>query len=223
MAEWHIILLARVRQCHPCVHGRSSGETPAVDEQADPPQLVPGSGAQQSQRDHGHGVLASVGLRAGRNDHHVEKVSADLIAQPEQMANVVEERGGAFYSEAAAQLMASLHAGTGDVRVVNVRNAGALPDLPADDVVEVPARIDRDGAHPLGLEPLAPEMRALVQHSKAYERLALGAATSGNRVTALRALLSNPLVAQWAVAEPLLDALLEANRAHLPRFLPADR
>ncbi len=133
---------------------------------------------------------------------------------------LLEERGGAFYSEAAAQLMASLHAGTGDVQVVNVRNAGALPDLAADDVVEVPARVDRDGAHPLPLEPLAAEMRGLVQHLKAYERLTLQAAISGDRTTALRALLANPLVAEWDVAVPLLDALLDANRAHLPRFFP---
>ena len=131
---------------------------------------------------------------------------------------LLEQRGGAFYSEAAAQLMASLHASTGDVQVVNVRNAGTLPDLPPEDVVEVPARIDRDGAHPLPLEPLAPEMRALVQHVKAYERLTIDAAISGDRSIALRALLSNPLVAEWNVAVPLLDALLEANRSHLPRF-----
>jgi 6-phospho-beta-glucosidase len=134
---------------------------------------------------------------------------------------LLEERGGAFYSEAAAQLMASLHSGTGDVQVVNVKNDGALPDLPAGDVVEIPARIDRDGAHPLGLEPLAPEMRALVQHVKAYERLTIDAAMSGNRNTALRALLSNPLVGEWDIAVPLLDALLDANRAHLPRFVAA--
>jgi 6-phospho-beta-glucosidase len=136
---------------------------------------------------------------------------------------LLEERGGAFYSEAAAQLMASLHAGTGDVQVVNVRNQGALPDLAADDVVEIPARIDRDGAHPLPLQPLAPEMRGLVQHAKAYERLAVDAAISGDRRTALRALLSNPLVSEWDVALPLLDALLEANRAHLSRFFPVAR
>ena len=61
---------------------------------------------------------------------------------------LLEQRGGAFYSEAAAALAASLHAGTGDVQVVNVRNGGAIPNLPDDDVVEVPARVDRDGAHP---------------------------------------------------------------------------
>ena len=127
-------------------------------------------------------------------------------------------RGGAFYSEAAAQLIASLHDGAGDIQVVDVRNDGAIPDLPDEAVVEIPARIDRDGAHPLPLAPLAPEMRGLVQAVKAYEHLAIEAALSGDRDVALRALLANPLVADYDVAAPLLDALLEANRAYLPRF-----
>jgi len=135
---------------------------------------------------------------------------------------LLADRGGAYYSEAAAQLIASLHDGAGDVQVVDLRNDGALPDLADSDVVEIPARIDRDGAHPLPLSPLTPEMRGLVQAVKAYEHLAIEAAMSGDRRVALRALLANPLVADYDVAAPLLDALLEANRAYLPRFFTPD-
>jgi 6-phospho-beta-glucosidase len=134
---------------------------------------------------------------------------------------LLEERGGAFYSEAAAQLVASLHAGTGDVQVVDLRNGGGIPNLPADDVVEISARVDRDGVHPLPTAPLPPEMLGLVQEAKAYERLTIEAAKSGDRGVALKALMANPLVRQYPVAVPLLDALLEANRQHLPRFFPS--
>jgi len=133
---------------------------------------------------------------------------------------LLEQRGGAFYSEAAAQLMSSLHAGTGDVQVVDVRNGTTLAGLATDAVVEVPCRVDRDGAHPLPQTPLAPELLGLVQANTAYEELTIDAALSGDRVTAVKALLANPLVRQWEIAEPLLDALLEANRQHLPRFFP---
>lgn len=133
---------------------------------------------------------------------------------------LLEERGGAFYSDAAAALIASLHAGTGDVQVVNVRNDGAIPNLPDDAVVEVSARVDRDGAHPLPTAPLAPELLGLVQHAKAYELLAAEAAKSGSRDAALKALMANPLVGDYEVAAPLLAALLEANRDLLPRFFP---
>jgi 6-phospho-beta-glucosidase len=137
-----------------------------------------------------------------------------LDSKPE----LLERRGGAFYSEAAAALIASLHAGTGDVQVVDVRNDGALAGLPDDAVVEVPARVDRDGAHPLPLAPLAPELLGLVQQAKAYERLAVRAAVTGDRAVALKALLANPLVREYQVAVPLLEALLARSRPYLPRF-----
>ena len=135
---------------------------------------------------------------------------------------LLEERGGAFYSDAAAALVASLHAGTGDVQVVNLRNDGAIPGLPDDAVVEIPAAIDRDGAHPLPVAPLEPDMLALVEHAKGYEILAARAAVTGDRRIALRALMANPLVGDFDVARPLLEALLDANRGYLPRFSAGD-
>jgi 6-phospho-beta-glucosidase len=142
----------------------------------------------------------------------------DLAEKPQ----LLERRGGAFYSEAAAQLITSLHEGTGDLQVVNVRNEGALPDLPDDAVVEILARIDRDGAHPIPVAPLPSEMLGLVEHVKAYERLAVRAATTGDRTIALKALMTNPLVRDYRTAVPLLEALLEANRQHLPRFFSGE-
>ena len=133
---------------------------------------------------------------------------------------LLERRGGAYYSEAAAQLIASLHAGTADEQVVDIRNDGALPELPDDAVVEIPARIASEGAKAERRDPLQPEILGLVQQVKAYERLAVRAAIDGDRATALKALLANPLVARYNVAKPLLVALLEANRKHLPRFYP---
>ena len=138
----------------------------------------------------------------------------DLAEKPQ----LLERRGGAFYSEAAAQLVASLASGTGDVQVVNARNAGAIPNLADDDVVEVAARVDTDGVHPIPVAPLGQDMLGLVQHAKAYERLTIEAATTGDRSTALRALLANPLVPDVDAATGLLDAILDANREHLPRF-----
>ena len=147
----------------------------------------------------------------------------------DEKPKLLERRGGAFYSEAAAQLIASLHDGRGDIQVVDVRNgwgsgdsAGlALSELPATAVVEVPARITREGAAVLPQAALEPGMRGLVQAVKAYEELAIQAARTGDRGTALRALMANPLVARWSIASPLLDALLDANQRHLPLFFPA--
>jgi 6-phospho-beta-glucosidase len=131
---------------------------------------------------------------------------------------LLERRGGAYYSEAAAQLVASLASSTRDVQVINVRNDGAIPDLRDDDVVEVAATIDADGAHPLPVAPLSEDMLGLVQHAKAYERLTIKAAATGDRSLALRALFANPLVPDLPTASALLEAILDASREHLPRF-----
>jgi 6-phospho-beta-glucosidase len=140
-----------------------------------------------------------------------------LVTKPEKLSY----RGGAYYSLAAVRLMASLHDGTGDVQVVDMRNDGAIPGLPDDAVVETTAVVDATGAHPLPQRKLSPEMLGLVQHAKAYERLAVKAACSGSRDDVVRALLANPLVGQYPLAADLADELLGANRALLPRFFPA--
>jgi 6-phospho-beta-glucosidase len=165
--------------------------------------------------------------RTGRSRaEEVMAIEAELLGLYRDPAldtkpELLDRRGGAYYSEAAAQLVASLHDGRGDVQVVDVRNAGTIPGLPDDAVVEVPAVITRDGAAPVPAEALAPEMRGLVQETKAYEDLTLQAARTGSRTLALKALLANPLVASYGVAEPLLAALLEENRRFLPRFFPS--
>jgi len=131
---------------------------------------------------------------------------------------LLERRGGAYYSEAATQLVAALATGSGDVQVVDVRNGGTLAGLADDDAVEVPARIGADGPVPLPQEPLAPELLGLVQHVAAYERLAAEAAVTGDRELVYKALLAHPLVGQVPLAEFLTDDLLAAGREHLPQF-----
>jgi 6-phospho-beta-glucosidase len=134
---------------------------------------------------------------------------------------LLEQRGGAFYSEAATGLIASLVSDDEEAQVVDVRNDGALAGLADDDVVELPARVGRNGPRPLQQEPLAPELLGLVQHVAAYERLAARAATSGDPELVWKALLAHPLVGQHPVAEELVEQLLSAGAEHLPAFARA--
>jgi 6-phospho-beta-glucosidase len=140
----------------------------------------------------------------------IEQQLLELYRDPSlaEKPALLEQRGGAFYSEAATQLVASLLSDSGDVQVVDVRNGGVLGGLAEDDVVEVPARVGRDGAVPLPQPPLAPELLGLVQHVTAYERLAASAARTGDRDIARLALLANPLVREYRLAEGMLDRLL---------------
>jgi len=126
---------------------------------------------------------------------------------------LLEQRGGAFYSEAAIGLVRSLASDDGAVHVVDTRNGSTLDGLWADDVVEVPARIGRGGPAPLGQRPLAPELLGLVQHVAAYERLAAEAAVTRDRAVVYKALLAHPLVGQHAKIEQLADQLLAETQA----------
>jgi 6-phospho-beta-glucosidase len=152
----------------------------------------------------------------------IERDLLELYRDPtlDTKPELLEHRGGAFYSEAAAQLIASLSDGRGDIQIVDVRNDGTLPGLADADVVEVPARIDRDGAHPIPQAPLSPSQFELVSRIKAYERLVIRAADSGNTDVARAALAANPLAGDPDHADDLLDAVLEANARWLPRFFP---
>jgi len=129
------------------------------------------------------------------------------------------ERGGAFYSDAAVDLLASLTADRGDKQVVNVRNDGVLSFLPDDHVIEVPARINATGADTTGSlarRPVADGERGLIANVAAYERLALEAALKGGRQRVVAALLAHPLVGQYDKAEKLADELIQVNRQFLP-------
>jgi 6-phospho-beta-glucosidase len=148
----------------------------------------------------------------------IERRLLDLYRDPSLVEKpaLLEQRGGAFYSDAAVALVASLTADTGDVQIVDVRNHGTVAGLADDDVVEVPARIGTDGAEPLPQRPLAPELLGLVQHVAAYERLATAAARTGDRNAARMALMAHPLVREYRLADELLDHLLEVESAARP-------
>ncbi|MFI1063162.1 6-phospho-beta-glucosidase [Streptomyces spororaveus] len=130
---------------------------------------------------------------------------------------LLAKRGGAFYSEAAVDLAASLLGDGGPaVQVVNTYNNGTLPFLPDDAVIEVQARVDGSGAVPLAVPRLDPLFSGLISHVSAYEDLALDAALRGGRERVFKALLAHPLVGQYDLAEGLTDRLLAHNKEHLP-------
>ncbi|NEA99593.1 6-phospho-beta-glucosidase [Streptomyces sp. SID13726] len=154
----------------------------------------------------------------------IERELLTLYADPalDRKPELLDRRGGAYYSEAAAALVTSLLTGDGAHHYVNVRNDGLLAGLPDEAVVEVAADVDATGPHPVPVPPLPPEMLGLVQAVTAYETLTVEAALTGDRTVARRALMANPLVREWAVADELLNALLAANRDRLPRFFASE-
>ena len=119
------------------------------------------------------------------------------------------------YHRIALSVMQALISSTPQRVVVNVRNQGAIADLSAGDVVEVPCSISRTGIVPQPVGKLPDSVRGLVLAVKAYERAAIRAAVESSIERAQTALLLYPAVGEWEPARALLDALIQSDPEHL--------
>jgi len=138
----------------------------------------------------------------------------DLAEKPAELA----ARGGAYYSEAAAELMADIASDAHTVHVINTPNRGVIPGLPGDVVVEVSVRIEGDRIEPIHVDPLRPDVDALVRTVKDFELLTVQAAVDGDRDAAIRALVTNPLGSSISDAPAVWARLVEVNEGWLGKF-----
>lgn len=138
----------------------------------------------------------------------------ELATKPPQL----EERGGAYYSEAAVRLIYSIYTDKRDIQAVNTINHGAIEGIPYGSAVEVSCVITKDGPKPINVGKLPIAVRGLIQQIKSFERVAIDAAISGDYDSALLAMTINPLVPSDRVAKLILDEMLEAHKAFLPQF-----
>ncbi|MFQ9654320.1 MAG: 6-phospho-beta-glucosidase [Enterococcus sp.] len=138
----------------------------------------------------------------------------ELDHKPEQL----QQRGGAYYSDAACETIASIYANKNTQIVVSTKNEGAVPDLPADCVVEVTAYVGGQGAHNVAFGELPTAEKGWLQVMKAMELLTIEAAVTGDYNTALQAFTINPLVPSGETAKRVMDELFIAHKAYLPNF-----
>ncbi|AVW11301.1 6-phospho-beta-glucosidase [Lactiplantibacillus paraplantarum] len=138
----------------------------------------------------------------------------ELDYKPKQLA----ERGGAHYSDAACEAIASIYRDKKTHMVVSTLNQGSVPDLPSDHVVEVSAQIGAAGAVPMAFGHFQPAERGWLQLMKNMELVIVEAAVTGDYGLALQAFTMNPLIPSGATAKRVLDELLIAHQAYLPQF-----
>ncbi|WP_195695196.1 6-phospho-beta-glucosidase [Priestia megaterium] len=138
----------------------------------------------------------------------------NLESKPPQL----EKRGGAYYSDAACNLISSIYNDKGDIQTLNVKNNGAISLLPNESAVEVNCVVTKQGPVPLAVGELPVEVNGLVQQIKSFERVGAEAAVTGSYEKALVALSIHPLVPSDELAKTVLDELLQAHRKYLPVF-----
>lgn len=138
----------------------------------------------------------------------------NLAIKPPQL----EKRGGAYYSDVACNLISSIYNDKGDIQTLNVRNNGAITDLPDDAVVEVNCVVTKQGPIPLTVGSLPVAINGLIQQIYSFTKLAIEAAVTGSYEKALLALCINPLITNDVDAKKILDEMLEAHKDYLPQF-----
>ncbi|EOI05132.1 glycosyl hydrolase [Enterococcus moraviensis ATCC BAA-383] len=138
----------------------------------------------------------------------------NLDYKPKQLA----ERGGARYSDAACEIINSIHNDKRTTMTVSTRNNGTITDLPAESAVEVTCTITGKGPVPYNFGSFKPQERGLLQVMKSMEELTIEAAVTGDYGTLLQAFTMNPLITSGDVAKEVMDELLEAHKHYLPAF-----
>lgn len=137
-----------------------------------------------------------------------------LKHKPKQL----EKRGGAYYSDAACNLISSIYNDKGDIQVVNTVNKGMLQELDYNEVAEISCVITKNGPIPIAVGKLPKPAKGLVQQIKSFEIAACEAAVTGDYNKLLLAMMINPLVASQKYSKCVVDEMLEAHRAYLPQF-----
>src|SRR5205085_1107813 len=133
-----------------------------------PPELVRRLGIIPSYYLHyfyDHDELVDEQRAHGSRAEEVDRIERELLAlyadeSLDEKPELLSRRGGAYYSEAAVELLASLFGtSTNGRHVVNLRNEGTLPFLADDAVVEVPARVGTRSVAPIPMPELDPLYR----------------------------------------------------------------
>jgi len=153
----------------------------------------------------------------------VMKIESELLAQYAEPDRTeppegLMQRGGAYYSTVATELLNAHYNDLNEPHVVNVPNQGAVADWPDEWVLEMPALVGRYGIKPISAQPLPPAVFGLMQQVKMYEMLTVEAAVHGDRNATYQALLTNPLGPSADKAEAVLADMLETHKAYLPQF-----
>ena len=170
-----------------------------------------------------HHKLAAQDAWPPSRAEQVEEIEEGLLQQYADPALTsppegLMQRGGAYYSTVATQLLNAHHNNLNEMHVVNVPHRGAVPGWPEDWVLEMPCRVNQTGITPLPAKPLPYSCFGLLSAVKSYEILTARAAAEGDRRAAYEALLVHPLGPAADQVEAVLSDMLETNARYLPQF-----
>ena len=151
----------------------------------------------------------------------VEKELFDLYSDPNlrEKPSQLENRGGAYYSDVACNLISSIFNDKGDLQVVNTKNRYTIKDFPPEYAIEMTCKITKDGPIPHKfIDEFPISIKGLIHEIKSFEILGAEAAAENDYDKAILAMITNPLIADDELGKVLLDEMLEANKKYIKTF-----
>lgn len=120
-------------------------------------------------------------------------------------------------AELAVPIMESLLCGTKhDLAAINIPNKGAIPNLPDDMVVEVPATSDANGWKAKTVPPLPEPVAATIRLYGSIHKLLVEAYAEESKQKLLQAVLLEPTVHSYRGAVQMVDELMGLQKELLP-------
>lgn len=154
--------------------------------------------------------------RRARSDGEEDLLAEEKLMQiysttgyDQEARHILASKGGAQYYLTVLQVIDSMIHDRGELVIADVRNGSAMPELPAEVCVEVPARISRQAVEPIPVGTMPLCVRGLVQAVKAYEELTIQAAIKRDRSAAMAALMIHPLIGSYPKTREFLNRALE--------------
>ncbi len=151
-----------------------------------------------------------------------DEIYADMQAQAlgeKPLDEQVFERAAGEH-EQLIDILRSIERDERRVFSANLPNYGAVPNLPYEAILELPASATATGLRPLQMRDLTNPLAAIINRKLAATSLTVEAALHGDRGLFVEALLADGAVTDPEVARNMADELLQAHRQDLGNFFP---
>ncbi len=149
-----------------------------------------------------------------------EKTYQDMLRQGEEGVEVDESMFNRSEGEheQLVEMIKSIILDERKVFAVNIPNEGAVPGLPNEAVLEVPAVATALGFFPMRLTGFSDELKGITARRLASVNLTVNAALTGNKDMWAEAMLLDGAVTDVKVAKALVEDYMEEHKDHLPQY-----
>lgn len=152
---------------------------------------------------------ALLGWRRARDARHAGYMDEAGGDRGEAHAASADEPQDEGYGAVAVGFLRAVATDASERLILNTANAGRMPFLDDDAVVEAPNLVGWDGASPVPVGELLPTQRDLLARVKEVERLTLRASSERSAALAIEAIARHPVVGSRPLAERIFAGYLQ--------------